>query len=274
MGYQLSSREYQSQSSVVQVGAVTFGAHNLVVMAGPCTVEDEASLLQTALSVKASGAHVLRGGAFKTRTSHDSFQGFGETALRMLAKAREATGMPVVTEITDAGDLALIGRYAEIIQIGARNMQNTALLKAVGKCKYPVLLKRGFSNTIDEWLAAADYILAGGNEQVLLCERGIRTFENSTRFSLDILSIPVIKSRSHLPIIVDPSHAAGKRDLVGAVSKAAIAAGADGLLIEVDYNPRTAKVDGRQTITTEQFAELMPQLRAVSHAVGRELPSS
>jgi len=271
MGFQLSSREYKSQNSTVQVGAITVGSSNLVVMAGPCTVEDENSLLQTALSVKASGAHILRGGAFKTRTAPDSLQGFGETALRMLAKAKATTGMPIVTEITDSHDLALIGQYADIIQIGARNMQNTALLKAVGKCKYPVLLKRGFSNTIDEWLAAADYIFAGGNEQIILCERGIRTYENSTRFSLDILSIPVVKSRSHLPIIVDPSHAAGRREFVSAASKAAIAAGADGLLIEVNYNPETAEVDGRQTITTAQFDELMPQLRTMACALGREL---
>lgn len=271
MNYQLSSRQYKSQDSIVQIGATHFGARNLVVMAGPCTIESEEGLVGAALAVKASGAHLLRGGAFKTRTSHDTFQGLGEAALKMLARAREKTGLPVVTEITDARDIDLISQYADMLQIGSRNMQNTALLKAVGQCRYPVLLKRGFSNTIDEWLAAADYILAGGNEQVVLCERGIRTFEHSTRFSLDILAVPVIKARSHLPIIVDPSHAAGQRELVGSLAKSAIAAGADGLLIEVGKHPDTAEVDGRQTITTEQFAELMPQLRAVACAVGREL---
>jgi len=255
----------------VQIREVTFGADNLVVMAGPCTIGDEADLLKVALSVKMMGAHVLRGGAFKTRTAHHTFQGLGETALKMMAGVRDKTGMPVVTEITDARDLDLVGRYADILQIGSRNMQNTVLLKAVGKSRCPVLLKRGFSNTIDEWLEAADYILAGGNEQVILCERGIRTFEYSTRFTLDILAVPVIKSLSHLPIIVDPSHAAGKRELVGSLAKAAVAAGADGLLIEVDCNPNKAPVDGRQTITTGQFAKLMPQLRAVANAVGRGL---
>ena len=271
MNCRLSSRKYKSQNSIVQVGPFALGGRSLVMMAGPCTIGDEAGLLKTALSVRESGAHILRGGAYKTRTAHDTFQGLGESALEMLARVRKNTGMPVVTEITDVQDLDLIGRYADMLQIGSRNMQNTVLLKAVGKCRYPVLLKRGFSNTVDEWLAAADYILAGGNEQVILCERGIRTFESSTRFSLDILSVPVIKNLSHLPVIVDPSHAAGKRELVGAISKAAIAASADGLLIEVDCSPSTAQVDGRQTITTGQFAKLIPQLRAVAHAVGREL---
>jgi len=271
MNHHLSSREHKAQNSVVPVGEVQVGARRLVIMAGPCTVEDEDSLLKTALAVQASGAQVLRGGAFKTRTSPDAFQGLGETALQMLAKAKEKTGLPVATEVTDVREIDLVGQCADILQIGSRSMQNTVLLKAVGRCGHPVLLKRGFANTIDEWLAAAEYILAGGNERVILCERGIRTFENSTRFSLDILSVPVVKSRSHLPIIVDPSHAAGNRELVGAVARAAIAAGADGLLIEVDCCPDATKVDGRQTITTGQFAELMPQLCAVAQAVGREL---
>ena len=266
-----SCKESEHKNSIVRIGTHVIGAKKLTIIAGPCTVEDRDSLLRTTLSVKKAGAHVLRGGAFKTRTSPQSFQGLGEPALIMLAEAREISGIPVVTEITDKSDLSLISSYADMLQIGSRNMQNTALLKAVGKSKLPVLLKRGFSNTVDEWLLAADYILYEGNNQVVLCERGIRTFENSTRFSLDILSIPIVKSRTNLPIIVDPSHAAGRRDLIIAASRAAIAAGADGLLIEVNCSPDDALVDGRQSISTEQFADLMHQLRAVAESVDRAL---
>jgi 3-deoxy-7-phosphoheptulonate synthase len=257
--------------SIVKVGPVEIGSKRLVVMAGPCTVEDRETLLKTAIAVKGAGASILRGGAFKIRTSPDSFQGLGEEALILLAEARKQSKMPVVTEIIDPADVALVSRYADMLQIGSRNMQNTALLKAVGRCHVPILLKRGFSNTIDEWLSAADYILAEGNDQVVLCERGIRTFETSTRFSMDILSVPVIKSRSKLPIIVDPSHAAGRRDLVIALSRAAIAAGADGLLIEVNIDPLSARVDGQQTISTDQFRDLMSQIKTLAGALNREV---
>ena len=266
-----SSLKSKNGQHIVRIRDVEVGAKRIVIMAGPCTVEDRENLLMTAISVREAGALVLRGGAYKTRTSPRSFQGLGETALRLLAEAREQSGLPIVTEITDHTDLPLIAKYADMLQIGSRNMQNTVLLKAVGRCRLPVLLKRGFSNTIDEWLSAADYILDGGNDQVVLCERGIRTFETSTRFSLDILSVPVVKRKSRLPIIVDPSHAAGNRDLVIAVSRAAIAAGADGLLVEVNCNPYEAKVDGKQTITTEQFSDLMRQLKAIACSVKREL---
>ena len=214
---------------------------------------------------------MLRGGAYKTRTSPRDFQGLGVPALKYLKEASTTYGLPSVTEITDFRDIPIIGKYADMIQIGARNMQNTALLKAVGNSNNPVLLKRGFGNTVSELLAAADYILAQGNQNVVLCERGIRTFENSTRFSLDILAIPVIKKLSHLPLIVDPSHAAGERDLVLSASKAAIIAGADGLLIEVACHPEVAQVDGNQTISTEQFGDLMSQLRCIVPIIGREI---
>ncbi len=240
-------------------------------MAGPCAVENEQQLMEAARIVRKSGAHILRGGAFKPRTSPFSFQGMEKAGLELLARAKEQVGLAVVTEVVDPHDVSLVSKYADILQVGARNMQNFALLTKVGKSKRPVVLKRGFSCTVTEWLAAADYLLAEGNSRVILCERGIRTFEDSVRFSLDICSIPVIKKSSHLPVIVDPSHAAGHYSLVPAIAKAAIAAGADGLLIEVHPNPKEALVDGLQSLTPSDFARLMRELKSVAGSVGRSL---
>ncbi|TET68695.1 MAG: 3-deoxy-7-phosphoheptulonate synthase [Dehalococcoidia bacterium] len=267
--YKLASREFKAEDSLVSVGRIKIGGKRVVVMAGPCAVESEAQLMEAARAVKESGASVLRGGAFKPRTSPFSFQGLEEVGLELLAQARERFGMPVVTEIVDPYNVDLVAKSADILQVGARNMQNFALLTNVGRSKRPVILKRGFSSTITEWLTAADYLLAEGNNQVILCERGIRTFEESVRFSLDISSIPVIKKFSHLPLIVDPSHAAGHYSLVPAIARAAVAAGADGLLIEVHPNPKEALIDGLQSLTPSDFARLMDELRAIAKSVGR-----
>ena len=267
--YKLAAREFKGRDSLVSVDGVEVGGKRIVVMAGPCAVESEEQLMEAARAVKASGASILRGGAFKPRTSPFSFHGLEEKGLELLAKVCETLGMPVVTEVVDPQAVDMVARSASILQVGSRNMQNFALLTNVGKSKRPVVLKRGFSCTITEWLTAADYLLAEGNEQVILCERGIRTFEDSTRFSLDISAIPVIKKASHLPVIVDPSHAAGHYSLVPAIARAAVAAGADGLLIEVHPNPKEALVDGLQSLTPSDFARLMDQLRAVAESVGR-----
>jgi 3-deoxy-7-phosphoheptulonate synthase len=232
-------------------------------------VESEEQLMAAASAVKKAGACILRGGAFKPRTSPFSFQGLEKPGLELLAQAKEQFDIPVVTEVVDPHDIGLVSKYADIIQVGARNMQNFALLTKIGKSKQPVLLKRGLSATVTEWLTAADYILAEGNDQVILCERGIRTFEDSTRFSLDIGSIPVVKRASHLPLIVDPSHAAGHYTLVPAMAKAVIAAGADGLLIEVHPNPKEALVDGLQSLTPSDFTRLMEELRPIAKSIGR-----
>jgi len=267
--YKLSSREFKAGDSLISVNGVEIGGKRIVVMAGPCAVESEAQLAEAARTVKESGACVLRGGAFKPRTSPFSFQGLEKAGLELLARVREQFGIPVVTEVVDPHDVSLVSEYADILQVGSRNMQNFALLTTIGRSKCPVLLKRGFSCTITEWLTEADYLLAEGNNQVILCERGIRTFEDSARFSLDICSIPVIKKFSHLPVIVDPSHAAGHYSLVPAMSKAAVAAGADGLLIEVHPNPKEALVDGLQSLTPSGFARLMEELRPIAESVGR-----
>jgi len=267
--YKLASREVKAEDSRVSVGGVEVGGNRVIVMAGPCAVESEEQLNEIARTVKESGASVLRGGAFKPRTSPFSFQGLEETGLKLLAQVREKFNIPVITEIVDPHDVNLIAGSADILQVGSRNMQNFALLTNIGQSKCPVVLKRGFSCTIAEWLTAADYVLAGGNNRVILCERGIRTFEDSTRFSMDISSIPVIKKSSHLPVIVDPSHAAGHYSLVPALAKAAIAAGADGLLIEVHPNPKEALVDGLQSLTPSNFASLMDELRAIAQSIGR-----
>jgi 3-deoxy-7-phosphoheptulonate synthase len=269
--YKLAAREFKPTPSVVKVGGVEIGGNRLVVMAGPCAVESEAQLFEAARVVKKAGGVILRGGAYKPRTSPFSFQGLEKAGLEFLAKARREFGMPVISEVVDPRDVENLADAVDIIQIGARNMQNYALLTAVGRQKRPVLLKRGLSSTIDEWLTAADYLLAGGNDQVILCERGIRTFETSTRFSMDISSIPVIKRFSHLPIVVDPSHAAGHYALVPAMAKAAVAAGADGLLIEVHPNPKEAMVDGLQSLTPSDFTRLMEELKAVAASVGRSI---
>jgi len=269
--YKLSSREVKKQNTLVQVGGVEIGGDKIVVMAGPCAVESEKQLLEAAKQVKSAGATVLRGGAFKPRTSPFSFQGLQEIGLALLAKAREQTGMPIVTEVVDPHEVTMVAKSADILQVGSRNMQNFTLLTSIGKSGWPVVLKRGFSCTVTEWLTAADYILTEGNPNVILCERGIRTFEDSTRFSLDLSAIPVIKKASHLPVIVDPSHAAGHHDLVPALAKAAVAAGADGLLIEVHPKPAEALVDGLQSLNPAEFTKLMAELRLVAEAVGRKI---
>lgn len=267
--YKLASREFKPGGSRVSCGGVEIGGERVVIMAGPCAVESEEQLMEAARTVKESGARILRGGAFKPRTSPFSFQGLQKAGLEMLAKAREKLGMPVVTEVVDPQDVELVCSYADMLQVGSRNMQNFALLTNVGKGRCPVALKRGFACTITEWLTAADYLLAEGNDQVILCERGIRTFEDSIRFSLDISAIPVIKKFSHLPVIVDPSHAAGHYSLVPAIAKAAVAAGADGLLIEVHPNPKEALVDGLQSLSPSNFALLMEELSTIAKSVGR-----
>jgi len=267
--YKLASREFKADDSLVSIDGVEIGGKRIVVMAGPCAVENEKQLLETARVVKESGASVLRGGAFKPRTSPFSFQGLGKDGLELLAGAKKQFDILVITEVIDPHDVSLVSKYADILQVGSRNMQNFALLTNIGKSKCPVVLKRGFSCTVTEWLTAADYLLAEGNNQVILCERGIRTFEDSTRFSLDISAIPVIKRFSHLPVIVDPSHAAGHYSLVPAIARAAVAAGADGLLIEVHSNPKEALVDGLQSLTPSDFARLMEELRAIAKSIGR-----
>lgn len=270
--YKLASRDFKKEPSVVDLGSgVTVGGRRLVVMAGPCSVENKKLLLEIARDVKRAGATVLRGGAFKPRTSPYAFQGLGLKGLKLLAEAKKATGLLVVTELMDVRDVANVVKYADVIQIGARNMQNFNLLREVGKARKPVLLKRGMANTIKEFLMSAEYVLAGGNFNVILCERGIRTFEDATRFTLDISAVPVLKSLTHLPVIVDPSHATGKWGLVGPCARAAIAAGADGLIVEVHPNPEEALSDGEQSLLPDNFAAVMGEVRSVARAVGREL---
>ena len=272
--YKLASREFHPENTVITVNDVTIGGDEIVVMAGPCAVESEEQLLDTALSVKASGANILRGGAFKPSTSPYSFRGLGKEGLKLLAKVHRKTGMPIITEVMSPQDVELVASYADILQVGARNMQNFTLLDEVGKIKKPVMLKRGLSATIQEWLLAAEYILAQGNEQLILCERGIRTFETYTRNTMDISSIPIIKKVSHLPVIADPSHATGKWYLVAPVALAAVAAGADGVIIEVHPNPDQALKDGAQSLTFDNFSKLMSQLAPVTKAIGRKLAGS
>ena len=272
--YKLASREFQPQNTIVKVNDVAIGGDEIVIIAGPCAVESEEQLLATAREVKADGANILRGGAFKPSTSPYHFRGLGEEGLKILAKAREETGMPIITEVMTPNDVELVASYVDILQIGARNMQNFILLDEVGKTRKPVMLKRGLSSTIQEWLLAAEYILAQGNEQLILCERGIRTFETSTRNTMDISAIPVIKKVSHLPIIADPSHGTGKWYLVAPLALAAIAAGADGLMIEVHPNPDLALKDGAQSLTFENFRQFMSQLIPIAQATGRKLATS
>jgi 3-deoxy-7-phosphoheptulonate synthase len=269
--YKLAAREFKDTSSIINVGNVEIGGNSIVVMAGPCAVETREQLFEAARVVKDAGARVVRGGAFKPRTSPFSFQGLAKAGLELLAEVRDRYQIPIITEVVDPHDVGLVATYADILQVGSRNMQNYSLLTNIGKIKSPVVLKRGFSCTITEWLTAADYLLAGGNNNVILCERGIRTFEDSTRFSLDISAVPVIKRSSHLPVIVDPSHAAGHHALVPALAKAAVAAGADGLLIEVHPNPKEALVDGLQSLSPEEFAVLMKELRIIARAIGRDI---
>jgi len=269
--YKLASREFHPQDTIVELNGVTIGGNEIVVMAGPCAVESEEQLLSTAQAVKAAGATILRGGAFKPRTSPYQFRGLGESGLKILAQAGKETQMPIITEVMAPDHVDLVAKYADILQIGARNMQNFVLLDEVGKTKKPVLLKRGLSSNIQEWLLAAEYILVQGNEQVILCERGIRTFESYTRNTMDVSAIPIIEKVSHLPIIADPSHATGKWYLVLPLALAAVAAGADGLLIEVHPNPDLALADGPQSLTFDNFRLLMAQLLPIAEARNRKL---
>ena len=269
--YKLVSREFKPADTVVDVSGVKVGGKKVVLMAGPCAVENFDLLYSVAKSVKKTGAAILRGGAFKPRTSPYSFQGLGEEGLKFLAEVRKRTGMPVVTELMDVRDLELFERHADIIQIGARNMQNFDLLKEVGRSKKPVMLKRGMASTVKDWLLSAEYILQNGNFNVILCERGIRTFETETRFTQDVAAVPLIKKLSHLPVVVDPSHAAGSWGLVPAMAKAAVAAGADGLIIEVHAKPEEALCDGPQAMLPEKFAKLVVELKRIAKAVGREI---
>ena len=267
--YKLASREFHPRASKINVSGVEIGGQRVVIMAGPCAVESEKQLMETAKAVKELGAAVVRGGAFKPRTSPFSFQGLEHDALRMLAKVKSDLGIPVITEVVDIQNIGIVAEHADIIQVGARSMQNFALLKELSKLRHPILLKRGLSATVTEWLTAADYLLAQGNRRVILCERGIRSFEDSIRFSVDISSIAVVKRFSHLPVIVDPSHAAGHFAYVPSIAKAAIAAGADGLLIEVHPNPEEALVDGLQSLNMPNFERLMAELGPIAEAVGR-----
>ena len=269
--YKLVSREFKPEASVVAVGGVKIGGKHVVVMAGPCSVENRQMLMSTARAVRQAGAQMLRGGAFKPRTSPYSFQGLGEEGLNYLREAADATGLKVVTELMDVRDVELVEKYTDMIQIGARNMQNFELLKEAGQSHKPVLLKRGLSATVTEFLLAAEYLLSQGNFNVVLCERGIRSFEDQTRFTLDLSAVPVVKQLSHLPVVVDPSHATGHWEYVEPMAKAAVAAGADGLMIEVHPNPETAFSDGPQSLLPEKFAALMKEVKKVAKTVGRSL---
>jgi 3-deoxy-7-phosphoheptulonate synthase len=270
--YKLASSQFKhGVPSVVEVDGRRVGGGNFSLMAGPCTVESREQLLTTAESVKQGGASMLRGGAYKPRTSPYSFQGLGGEGLRLLQEAKDQTGLPIVTELMDQRDLDQVLEVADVIQIGARSMQNYSLLAELGRAGRPVLLKRGLAATLEELLMAAEYVLKEGNEDVILCERGIRTFETATRFTLDIMAVPVLKQMSHLPVVVDPSHAAGRRDLVLPLSLAAAAAGADGIIVEVHYNPEAAICDGPQAVPTDEFAEYAEQVQRVASVVGNEL---
>ncbi len=270
--YKVASRDYHPADTHIPLGAITVGGADLAIIAGPCSVESRALILEIAHAVREAGANALRGGAFKPRTSPYSFQGLGEEGLRYLAEAREQTGLPVVTEVMDPQLVPVVCAYADVLQIGARNMQNYALLHAVGESQHPVLLKRGMSSTIEELLMAAEYVLSHGNRRVMLCERGIRTYETATRNTFDINAIPVLKQTSHLPVIADPSHGTGKWEYVEAVSLAAIAAGADGVIVEVHQDPEQAVSDGRQSLQPERFAALVARLRALAPVLNRRLP--
>ncbi len=274
--YKLASREFHPENTIIEIptactsaGFVRIGGTEVVMMAGPCTVESEKQLMLSAEAVRKAGAVILRGGAFKPSTSPYGFRGLGEEGLKLLAKARKELGMAVITEVMTPSDVTMVSEYADILQVGARNMQNYMLLDEVGRSNKPVMLKRGMSATIEEWLLAAEYILSQGNRQVMLCERGIRTFEKTTRNTMDISAIPLIEKLSHLPIISDPSQGTGRRDMVGPLSLASVAAGADGLIIEVHHNPEEALKDGAQSLTIPQFQSLMPQVEMIAQAVNR-----
>ena len=267
----LVRRSSRPEGTIVDVNGIKIGGKEIVIMAGPCAVESELQLTETAKIVRAGGASILRGGAFKPRTSPYSFQGLGTEGLEMLEQARKQTGLSVVTEVMDTRQVETVARYADMLQIGSRNMQNFPLLKEAGLSSKPIMLKRGMMATIDEYLHAAEYLLSQGNTQVILCERGIRTFESSTRYTLDLNAIPVLKQRTHLPVIVDPSHGTGVRSLVPTMAKASLAAGADGLLMEVHYRPEEALCDGSQSLYPEEFGMMMEDLRKIAEAVGRSI---
>ncbi len=269
--YKLASREFNPANTVIPVNGVRVGSDQIFIIAGPCSVESRQQIMETAHAVREAGAHALRGGAFKPRTSPYSFQGLGVAGLEMLVEAREATGLPVVTEVLAPEEVPLVARYADVLQIGSRNMQNYPLLHAVGESQHTVLLKRGLMSTVNELLMAAEYILSHGNRRIMLCERGIRTFEDSTRNTTDINAIPVLKARTHLPVILDPSHSTGHWELVAAIARAGIAAGADGLIVEVHPTPSEALSDGGQSLKPKRFAELVAEIRSIAEAVGRTL---
>ena len=269
--YKRANRKFHPDNTIVRVGDVEIGGDKIIVCAGPCSVESEEQVIGIAESVKTAGASLLRGGAFKPRTSPYAFQGLKAEGLMYLKRARIKTGLPVVSEITNPSQLELFMEFVDVVQVGARNMQNFELLKELGRISKPILLKRGFSNSIEELLMSAEYIMSGGNSQVILCERGIRTFETATRNTLDISAVPILKSRSHLPVVIDPSHSGGMAWLVEPLSKAAIAVGADGLIIEVHNDPKHALSDGQQSLTPDAFAELMKRLAPVAEAVGRRI---
>ncbi len=272
--YKRASRTFRPENTVVQVGDVRIGGEDVVVMAGPCSAETEVQVQASAAAVAGAGAHILRGGAFKPRSSPYSFQGLGEQGLQMLRRAADAHGLALVSEVMDASQIPVVARYADILQVGARNMQNFTLLRELGLQRRPVLLKRGIAATIEEWLLSAEYVLAGGNQDVILCERGIRTFETATRNTLDISAIPVVHKLSHLPVIVDPSHGAGRRDMVAPMARAAVAAGGDGVIIEVHHDPDHALSDGAQSMFPDQFSRLMAELGVIAPAIGRRLHPS
>jgi 3-deoxy-7-phosphoheptulonate synthase len=269
--YKLVGRPFRPEGTVIHVRGVPIGGDRLTIMAGPCTIESEEQLMKTARFVKQAGAHILRGGAYKPSTSPYSFQGMGKEGLKLLAAAREETGLPIITEVMDTRDVELVAQYTDIFQVGTRNMTNFSLLKEIGNTDKPVLLKRGWASLIEEWMLAAEYIASRGNYNIILCERGIRTFETYTRNTFDINAIPVVKELSHLPIIADPSHGTGKASLVPAVAAAAIAAGADGIIVEVHPQPERALKDGPQSLRFEAFEEMMQRLRAIASAVGRSI---
>ncbi|MEE9269686.1 MAG: 3-deoxy-7-phosphoheptulonate synthase [Candidatus Krumholzibacteria bacterium] len=271
--YKLVNKEFKPGRTVIKVNGVSIGGDNFVVMAGPCSVESRDQILSSARAVKSAGGHILRGGAFKPRTSPYSFQGLGEDGLKLLAEARAETGLPIVTEVISPELVGLVTEYADILQVGARNMQNYALLEAVGKVRKPVLLKRGLMCTIEELLLAAEYILSNGNSQVMLCERGIRSFDKATRNILDISAVPVLKQSSHLPVIIDPSHGTGHREYVPAVARAAVAAGADGVIVEMHPSPENALSDGAQSLSFDEFSAMLEGMRPIALAVGRNMSS-
>jgi len=269
--YKLVSREFQRVNTVIEINGRKIGGKKIHVMAGPCSVESKDQVLEAAIPVREAGATFLRGGAFKPRTSPYSFQGLGEEGLSYLAHAREITGLPIITEVLDPRDLDVVCRYADILQIGARNMQNFSLLREIGKASKPVMLKRGLAATVEDWLMSAEYILSNGNMNVMLCERGIRTFETYTRNTFDLSAIPVVHKRSHLPVVADPSHATGLRDKVLPMARAAVAAGADALMVEVHHDPENALSDGPQALLPDQFYEMMRQIKLIAEVIGRKI---